>query len=302
MKNRTVDLQSLPVGATYAVTGTVSYSRVASMIEGDELKRVNERNLARNQRSIDRPYTTITLNNACAIQRDPNYKRPEEIYAEESLFSSNARDAQGMRFTAINKGKILPWIAVRDPETGKIKQIQPEGELDRDLRVTVVMGVYQGKINKGSGMNGIIIEEEPRYYTANRNDAGLQDLFGVGFIPLPGGAKPVHTAPQMVAPQMQTPVQPVMQTVQQVIPAPTPVVNPVPQVAPVPTPQVAPAPVPQIAPQPAPMGQMPYNAPIENPYAQQAAPAVPQAQPNPYAQPQTGGIRYDLEDDIRGTY
>lgn len=294
MKNRTVDLQSLPAGATYAVTGTVSYSRVASMIEGDELRRVNERNLARGQRPIDKPYTTITLNNAHAIQRDPNQKRLEEIYAEESLFSSNARDAQGMRFTAVNKGKMLPWIAIRDPETGNIKQIQPEGELDRDLRVTVVMNVYQGKMNKGSGMNGIIIEETPRYYTANRNDAGLADLFGVGFIPLPGGAKPVHTAPQVIAPQTQAPVQPVMQPVQQVMPAPTPVVNPVPQ--------VAPAPVPQMAPQPAPMGQVPYNAPIENPYAQQAAPAMPSAQPNPYAQPQAGGIRYDLEDDIRGTY
>lgn len=292
MKNRTVDLQSLPAGAVYAVTGTVSYSRVASMIEGEELRKVNERNLARGQRSVDRPYTTITLNNARAIQRDPSYKRPEEIYAEESLFSSNAKDAQGMRFTAVNKGKSLPWIAVRDPETGNIKQIQPEGELDKDLKVTVIMGVYQGKINKGSGMNGIIIEETPRYYTANRSDAGLADLFGVGFIPLPGGAKPVRTAPQVATPQIQTPVQPVMQPVMQpvhqVIPSPTPVVNPVPQ--------VAPAPVPQMAPQMAPMGQVPYNAPIENPYAQQVAPVVPQAQP------QTGGIRYDLEDDIRGTY
>lgn len=294
MKNRTVDLQSLPAGAVYAVTGTVSYSRVASMIEGEELRKVNERNLARGQRSVDRPYTTITLNNARAIQRDPNYKRPEEIYAEESLFSSNAKDAQGLRFTAVNKGRSLPWIAVRDPETGNIKQIQPEGELDKDLKVTVIMGVYQGKMNKGSGMNGIIIEETPRYYTANRSDAGLADLFGVGFIPLPGGAKPVRTAPQVVAPQIQTPVQPVMQPVQQVMPSPTPVVNP--------APQIATAPIPQMAPQMAPMGQAPYNAPIENPYAQQVAPVVPQAQPNPYAQPQTGGIRYDLEDDIRGTY
>lgn len=294
MKNRTVDLQSLPVGAVYAITGTVSYSRVASMIEGEELRKVNERNLARGQRSVNRPYTTITLNNAHAIQRDLNQKRLEEVYAEESLFVSNAKDAQGMRFTAVNKGKSLPWIAVRDPETGNIKQIQPEGELDKDLRVTVIMNVYQGKMNKGSGMNGIIIEETPRYYTANRNDAGLADLFGVGFIPLPGGAKPVRTTPQMATPQMQTPVQPVMQPIQQVVPSPTPVVNPVPQ--------VAPSPIPQMAPQPVPMDQMPYNAPIKNPYAQQVAPAVPPAQPNPYAQTQTGGIRYDLEDDIRGTY
>lgn len=294
MKNRTVDLQSLPAGAVYAVTGTVSYSRVASMIEGEELRKVNERNLARGQRSVDRPYTTITLNNAHAIQRDPNQKKLEEIYAEESLFVSNAKDAQGMRFTAVNKGRNLPWIAVRDPETGNIKQIQPEGELDKNLRVTVIMNVYQGKINKGAGMSGIIIEEEPRYYTTNRDNAGLQDLFGVGFIPLPGGAKPVHTTPQVTAPQMQTPVQPVMQPVQQVMPSPIPIVNPVPQ--------VAPAPIPQMAPQPAPMGQVPYNAPIENPYAQQVQPAAPPAQPNPYAQTQPGGIRYDLEDDIRGTY
>lgn len=192
MSNRTITTNQLTPGRIFLVRGKVGFSRLTSRIEGEELQQDIQRRRSKGWLPIEKPYTTITINQAEVIVKDSNNIQPEEQYAIESLYTSSSQRGQGgYSYTANNKGtRALPYIAVtRASAPGVVDQIQPEGELANGLDVTLVMRVFKGKPNIGVSLDGVIVNEPIRYFDNTRAGAGL-DGFGITFNPLAPGTLP----------------------------------------------------------------------------------------------------------------
>jgi hypothetical protein len=192
MSNRTITTNQLTPGRIFLVRGKVGFSRLTSRIEGEELRKDIQRRRNKGWLPIEKPYTTITINQAEVIVKDSNNIQPEEQYAIESLYTSSSQRGQGgYSYTANNKGtRALPYIAVtRAGAQGVVDQIQPEGELANGLDVTLVMRVFKGKPNIGVSLDGVIVNEPIRYFDNTRAGAGL-DGFGITFNPLAPGTLP----------------------------------------------------------------------------------------------------------------
>lgn len=192
MSNRTITTNQLTPGRIFLVRGKVGFSRLTSRIEGEELQQDIQRRRSKGWLPIEKPYTTITINQAEVIVKDSNNIQPEEQYAIESLYTSSSQRGQGgYSYTANNKGtRALPYIAVtRAGAQGVVDQIQPEGELANGLDVTLVMRVFKGKPNIGVSLDGVIVNEPIRYFDNTRAGAGL-DGFGITFNPLAPGTLP----------------------------------------------------------------------------------------------------------------
>ena len=192
MSNRTISTNQLTPGRIFLVRGKVGFSRLTSRIEGEELQQDIQRRRSKGWLPIEKPYTTITINQAEVIVTDRNNIQPEEQYAIESLYTSSSQRGQGgYSYTVNNKGtRSLPYIAVtRAGAQGVVDQIQPEGELANGLDVTLVMRVFKGKPNIGVSLDGVIVNEPIRYFDNTRAGAGLEG-FGITFNPLAPGTLP----------------------------------------------------------------------------------------------------------------
>ena len=202
MSNRTIQNNQLQAGTTFAVRGKLAYSRIVSKIEGEELERDIQRRKMKGWIPIERPYTTVTVNSAAVIYKDPNVKTPEEIYAEESFYTSQAQKAQGFSYTTNNKGNNLPWIGqMKSDNSSQVDQIYPEGELASGLDVTLIMRVFQGKPNKGVALDGVIVNEPIRYFNNAQAGFGVDSL-GLTFN---HAAAPAPTMPAQKATPRTTP-------------------------------------------------------------------------------------------------
>ena len=190
MARRTITTNQLAVNDTVMLRGKVSFSRIASLIEGDELARSIERAKERNQKFFKtQPYFTLSLYDVGVIYEDPAKKTDFEVYAEESLYTSRNADRPGWHFTIEGVGH-LPEVAQFDPETGVATQIIPKGELDNDLDVSIILRVYSTKMNNGVALQGVIVNEPIRYYNPSRLSRTLQEK---GMIYKPLSAEELQT-------------------------------------------------------------------------------------------------------------
>lgn len=209
MSNRTVTTNQLTPGTLIAVRGKLSYSRLTSRIEGEELRKDMARRQQKGWIPIDKPYTTATIEQAEVICKNAQNRTPEEVYALESLYTSPTKPQVGYQYTANNKGTFsLPYIAQRDmANPNLVKQVLPEGELASGLDVTLILRVFKGKPNNGVTLDGVIVNEPIRYYDSARAGAGLDQL-GISFEALPAGTIPTATPVEApAAPHMDsTPV------------------------------------------------------------------------------------------------
>lgn len=173
MSNRTVQNSQLRPDTAFYVRGELGYSRITSQIAGKELRESDERRIAKGWLPVNKPYTTATINNAQVLMQNPQAPTPEEIFAQESLYTS--KKGKGYSFNANNKGKFLPWVGQRNPD-GSVTQIVPEGELDNGLKVTLCMRIFavRNRPNRGVTLDGIIVEEPIRYYSNNQAGAMLK--------------------------------------------------------------------------------------------------------------------------------
>ena len=208
MATRTVNTNQLTPQKTMMIRGKLTYSRLTRQVDGEELQKDMQRRASRRMNPIDKPYTTATICNAQVLYMDPNNKTPEEIYAEESLYQSQTQGSTGWCFSGVNKGKTLPYIAIKDGNTAR--QIAPEGELAAGLDVTLVLRVFHTQMNNGVTLDGVIVNEPIRYYGGGVG-AGLNE-HGITFQPcsqeeLKAAEEKAKTAPTMPVPDanVQTP-------------------------------------------------------------------------------------------------
>lgn len=197
MANRTISTQSLTPGVQFCVRGKLTYGRLAKQVDGEELEKDKQRRAARGMRPIERPYTSATITDAyvCIPKEHKDNPTLEERYAQESLYTSRANGSQGFNFSAVNRGNRLPWVGVRDPQDPfKVEQIVLPNELASGLDVTLVMRVFQGKPNKGVTLDGVILNEPPRYFASADPTASLSAL-GITFIPAETAASAAEAAP-----------------------------------------------------------------------------------------------------------
>lgn len=312
--NRQVDADQLKEGTTILVNGLVSYSRVISLIDGEERERRNQKR----KHKILYPYTNLSISNATVqpVSQDPNNLTLEELFVQERRYASKKEDNQGkgLFYSIDNKSKNLPLIWTPG-ENGYVQVEKPEGELAVGLNVTLVLETYKPRDNENRGiaLRHILVNEPIRYQTgfdtdalasrgivfatppkqmvgeapAPADDSGTHIDPGTG-LPMPApGSQQYNQAPQ--APAQQQYAQPAPQQPQQ--PAPQQYAQPNQQPAPQYN-QAPQQPQPQVQPQqqfqapPAPQqagpgyGQPQYNQPpvVNQPPAQQP-PAHQQGQP-----------------------
>ena len=179
-----IKTNSLKPNAIFMVTGRLKYSRVASFIDGEELRKDNERAKAGGRYAVDKPHTKATICDAQVPYLDPNNKTREELYAEENLrpSTSNTGGYTGNVFYGVNKGNRLPWVGIRNADQS-IEQIKPEGELANDQIVTLVLRVFPTSQNWGIAMDGIIVENPPVQYYMGSSVNALAER-GIVFKPL----------------------------------------------------------------------------------------------------------------------
>ena len=291
-----IKAHQLTEGQTIVIRGTLEYSRLMSLISGEEL----QRSIAQQrQMGVTYPttkdHTRVVLRDAQVLYADPNNPTAEEQYASQKLYQSKKNPEKGMMYSHDNKSPFLPpiWIPSNPANLseGYVQLTDPEGELDNGLNVSVVLETfkYGDNPNVGMGLTSVIVNEEPRYYTNNRVDRDKLAALGIVF-----NSNPV-TPSYNVTPQAEA------QQTYQPAPAytdnqglPTPGIGngpsahaqaPAQQAQPQPQQNQAPAqaaPQPQVQQQVQPQQQAPQN----NQYAfpQQGQPQ--QAQPQPQAQPQ----------------
>lgn len=305
--NRTVTSNNLTPGKTAAIRGQVTWSRIRARVEGEALKRENERLKAAGRLTKDKPYTSITVANAQIVPLDPSGQTltAEETYALEHMFDAKA----GRSYTGESHGKYLPDVGVWDQNTGDVKWLTSmEGELAPGMDVTVIMVAYEGKPNNGFGLQAVICNEPIRYFGKQPLTPKLNaySMYNVTSAPAPRSdvanaaddiATPDEADPAMAGGMMPPPGgRPVsapqgngfdasQQTAGYYPPQPAAPAPAAPAPAPAPAgyypPQPAPAAPAQPAPAPAPAGYYP-------PQPQPAAPAQPAPAPAPAGYPGAG--------------
>lgn len=183
MANRTINSNQLAPGTSFMVRGRLSFSRITSLIEGDELAKRKESAVKNGQTPIDRPHTTASIYNAQVVYDNPDavnnpaLRTPAEIYANESMYVSKKNPQNGNCFTGVNKGNQLPSVGVLQSDQKTVQGIIPEHELAKDLDVTFVMRVYKPKtqMNHGVSLEAIIVNEPIRYYENSNIASSLEE-------------------------------------------------------------------------------------------------------------------------------
>lgn len=154
-----INTNMLTPGDTVAIHGTVEFSRIVTKIDGEELAQDQQRRAALGWAPIDRPYTSITINNAQILPKNPDEPTLIEQYADERLYQPNGDSGHGFWYTATDKGPGLPWVAVQrdasNPDAG-YDQIQPEGELGVGLEVIVILRCFEAPGSNGVALSGVI--------------------------------------------------------------------------------------------------------------------------------------------------
>ena len=287
-----IKAHQLTEGQTVVLRGKLEYSRLMSMIDGEELqRRIAQQRQLGSMYITDKPHTTVTLRGVQVIYSDPNNPTVEEQYVAQKCYNSKKHPDKGLMFNLDNKSPFLPpvWVPANPANLteGYVQLTDPEGELDSGLDISLILTTFKAgnNANLGLGLDSVVVNEEPRYYSNNRVDRDKLAALGIVF-----NSNPVNPSYNM-APQADA------QPTDQPAPAytdnqglPTPGIGNGPS-AQAPAQQAQPqqnqapaqaAAQPQVQQQVQPQQQAPQN----NQYAfpQQGQPQ--QAQPQPQAQPQ----------------
>lgn len=185
MPNPISDTQ-LTAGTQLLIRGNVTYSRITSHIDGEELEKDKIRRSNRGWNPIEKPYTTITITNPRVIPKDTvNGLNLDEQYLAGKIYASKTNPSV-MNYTINSKSPYLPSVAVARPgDPSHADQINPQGELDRGLDVTLVIRVFASRNHNGLSLDSVIVNEPIRYYSANNGYISEMANRGIIITPLP---------------------------------------------------------------------------------------------------------------------
>lgn len=157
--------ENLVPGETVYVRGKTAFTRIASLIEGEELERRNSRSNStyKNQK----PYVNISITEPVIDPANPSEFTFNENFHNERIYINNNDVPSFQRdFTT----KILPMVFLDngskdDNGNTVLEQINPlEGELAPGQDVTLVINHYATSIGTGIGLQAVIVHgPEIRY-------------------------------------------------------------------------------------------------------------------------------------------
>lgn len=165
---RSVSAESLKEGSLIKVSGTIAYSRVTSVIQGDELARRVAADRARGSiYPTDVPHTTMSLIDPVVVGTGAGGALTrEETFVSDGIYLAGKGDSAGHRvFNIDSKGTQLPTVLEQQAD-GSYSQVQPTGELAKGLAVTLILNVYKPKNHpkRGIGIQAVLVNEPVRTY------------------------------------------------------------------------------------------------------------------------------------------
>lgn len=283
--------ERLAADQTIIVKGKTSFSRLARHVSGKELEdSIRRAKAAGRLYPTDRDHTTISVVDAEVQYADPANPTLEEQFIAQQLFAYKKGDNAGrIGYSIDDISPFLPLILIPDEENpGSHRQLVLDNDLAPGLDVRLVLSTFKSKAGyqkTGVGLQQVVLDEAPQYYTQGANTSelaarGITVSGGITRVPAseaaaaPAAAQGTYVgtdengfpAAGPVAPQAQAPAQP-QAPVQQAPAAP-----------------VAQAPV-----QPAAPAQPQAPAPAA------PAPAQPQAQPEETQEQKVARLQAQLE-------
>lgn len=290
--NKQYSYNDVPDGTRVYLTGTITYNRIHSKIDGDEKAERDQRDIAAGRQAPQRPYNLVDLEDVqiCLVP---------EAATNPAMQLANAATEE--RFYTSIKNNKLCWrgkntsqnpveMGYIDTSTGKpqAQRINSDKDFAPGQKALVIARVFNpNKGGVGPKQNGISVESvyvytqngQPPQFYSNAEDANTaavaNALAGLG-ITMAEGTKDFFdpAPPEPVAPVIQSPMyQPQTQVQQPQVPMSAPV-----------APVVSPVPPAQPQPPVQPM-QPTYQQPVQQP----AIPVVQTPAPAPAVQP---GISY----------
>ena len=174
---RQISASQIRPGATIILRGQIEYARVRSLLGPADIEKLNRARTKSEPLDVNKPITRLALHHAEVVPQAPDGQMtPEEYYVWERMFETPDKPELGRRWSIDNKGTVLPVLLkavdgtarqITDDEIPASPTSLPT-EPERDQLVTVVLNVYDTKrVNKGIGIQAIIFNEEPRWYTGS---------------------------------------------------------------------------------------------------------------------------------------
>lgn len=219
---RQISASQIRPGATIILRGQIEYARVRSLLGPADIEKLNRARTKSEPLDVNKPITRLALHHAEVVPQAPDGQMtPEEYYVWERMFETPDKPELGRRWSIDNKGTVLPVLLkavdgtarqITDDEIPASPTSLPT-EPERDQLVTVVLNVYDTKrVNKGIGIQAIIFNEEPRWYTGSSsvNNTALAALGITLSGPIVAHSGVVANEPETAAPaQVAAPVAPV---------------------------------------------------------------------------------------------
>lgn len=158
---KTVSAEEITEGTIIPVRGTLVYSRLAKVVDGEALVKADATRVQNGLRPIGVPHTSVTLANAEVIVQDPNNPTKEETFVSERRYQSAKHADRGLQYSIDNKSSILPKVFQLN-EQNQAVQVNPlEGELASGVEVIITLRVYKPKSydNRGLSLDQVIITQ-----------------------------------------------------------------------------------------------------------------------------------------------
>lgn len=180
----TIPAERLREGQQILVRGKVSFSRIASLIDGPALKKRIEQERARGSLYPTLvPHTTISLVDVQVLPLNPQAPTAEEQFVHEKIYEIKKGDNAGKRgFGIDNKSTFLPTVLEQDPDNqGAYRQLVLEHDLAADMDVTLVIEVFKpkGYEKRGLGLQQVVLNEPVRYYASAGLDTSALAARGI---------------------------------------------------------------------------------------------------------------------------
>lgn len=174
MANYQVHATQLTPGTNVHIKGKLTFSRLAQLVDGEELAKSDAQRVQNKMSPVGRPHTSVNLAEAEVVFADPANPTPEEIFVQERRYLSKVHPEYGLSYSLDNKSTTLPIVGVQKAD-GTVEQVILEGDLAAGIEVTLVLRVYkpQGYANCGLILELVVLHEPVRYYNAGINTGEL---------------------------------------------------------------------------------------------------------------------------------